>query len=232
MCHSRHIQSLFRVLFSCHITLVATKTPPSRSVSPCCPWCVCSFVCSQLLFYQSASSFKKKKRIIDLESTCPWQAASVVLHAVFCVNSAKKNQHGILKHVYSWGTHEGLGSAISSTAVHLCLLHLSRKKTHSEIAPPRPSSQPQLTRLPLVFLRPLIFNTSPCVSARGSKHNKSQNPKLFFFMLYIRFVCSEHPAAGRGETVSTADIEGSVGNWIEDIGQWPPTYWWRCILYG
>lgn len=33
---------------------------------------------------------------------------------------------------------------------------------------------------------------------------------------------SEHPAAGRSGTVSTADIEGSVGNWIEDIGQWPP----------
>lgn len=43
-------------------------------------------------------------------------------------------------------------------------------------------------------------------------------------MPYIRFVRSEHPAAGRGETVSTADIEGSVGNWMEDIGQWPPTY--------
>lgn len=98
-----------------------------------------------------------------------------------------------------------------------------KKPPHSEIAPPRPSSQPQLTRLPLVFLRPLIFNTSPCVSARGSKHNKSQNPKLFFFfMLYIRFVRSEHPAAGRSGTVSTADIEGSVGNWIEDIGQRPP----------
>lgn len=49
---------------------------------------------------------------------------------------------------------------------------------------------------------------------------KTQN--FFFFMLYIRFVCSEHPAAGLGETVSTADIEGSVGNWMEDIGQWPP----------
>lgn len=91
--------------------------------------------------------------------------------------------------MYSWGTHEGLGSAISSTAVHLCLLHLSRKKTHSEIAPPRPSSQPQLTRLPLVFLRPLTFNTSPCVSARGSEHNKSQNPKLFFFLCYTFDLC-------------------------------------------
>lgn len=64
-----------------------------------------------------------------------------------------------------------------------------KKPPHSEIAPPRPSSQPQLTRLPLVFLRPLIFNTSPCVSARGSKHNKSQNPKLFFFLCYTFDLC-------------------------------------------
>lgn len=89
-------------------------------------------------------------------------------------------------------------------------LHLGPRLNRSSPACPSSSSDPLYSTPHLVSL----------LVGPNTTNLKTQN--FFFFMLYIRFVCSEHPAAGLGETVSTADIEGSVGNWIEDIGQWPP----------
>lgn len=83
------------------------------------------------------------------------------------------------------------------------------------------AAHPPAPRLPQTLN---IQHLTLCLCSWVQTQQISKPKTFFFFMLYIRFVCSEHPAAGRSGTVSTADIEGSVGNWIEDIGQWPPTY--------
>lgn len=81
------------------------------------------------------------------------------------------------------------------------------------------AAHPPAPRLPQTLN---IQHLTLCLCSWVQTQQISKPKAFFFFMLYIRFVCSEHPAAGRSGTVSTADIEGSVGNWIEDIGQRPP----------